>query len=92
MNKRAGNSKSTNFTQCDSMLIGNKCAAITIPYIENPRCRCYNHEATTPRIPEDMLFYPRQRGLDEEKAMNLVVNGFVKEVVLKLPMEFGLKP
>ena len=92
MNKRAGTSQSKNFTQCDSMLIGNKCAAITIPYIENQGAGAsLNHEATTSRISEDMLFYLRQRGLDEEKAMNLVVNGFVKEVVSKLPMEFAVE-
>ncbi len=92
MNHRAGNSQSKNFTQCDSMLIGNKCAAITIPYIENEgKGASLNHEATTSKVSEEMLFYLRQRGLDEEKAMNLIVNGFVKEVVNRLPMEFAVE-
>jgi len=92
MNKRAGNSQSKNFTQCDSMLIGDKCAAITIPYIENTgKGASLNHEATTSKVSEEMLFYLRQRGLDEEQAMNLIVNGFVKEVVNRLPMEFAVE-
>ena len=92
MKPRAGNSQSKNFTQCDSMLIGNQCAAITIPYIENEgKGASLNHEATTSKISEEMLFYLRQRGLDEEQAMNLIVNGFVKEVVNRLPMEFAVE-
>ena len=92
MKPRAGNSQSKNFTQCDSMLIGNKCAAITIPYIENEgKGASLNHEATTSKVSEEMLFYLRQRGLDEEQAMNLIVNGFVKEVVNRLPMEFAVE-
>ena len=92
MNKRAGDSKSKNFTQCDSMLIGDKCAAITIPYIEAKGSRpILEHEATTSKISEDQLFYCKARGLDEEQAMNLIVNGFVKEVVNKLPMEFAVE-
>ncbi len=92
MNKRAGNSKSKNFTQCDSMLIGDKCAAITIPYIECKGSKpILEHEATTSKISEDMLFYCKTRGMDEEQAMNLIVNGFVKEVVNKLPMEFAVE-
>ncbi len=92
MKPRAGNSQSKNFTQCDSMLIGNQCAAITIPYIENEgKGASLNHEATTSKVSEEMLFYLRQRGLDEEKAMNLIVNGFVKEVVNRLPMEFAVE-
>ena len=92
MKPRAGNSQSKNFTQCDSMLIGNQCAAITIPYIENEgKGASLNHEATTSKVSEEMLFYLRQRGLDEEQAMNLIVNGFVKEVVNRLPMEFAVE-
>ena len=92
MNSRAGNSKSKNFTQCDSMLIGDKCAAITIPYIEQKGPKAsVNHEATTSKVSEEMLFYCQSRGLDEEQAMNLIVNGFVKDVVSKLPMEFAVE-
>jgi Fe-S cluster assembly protein SufB len=92
MSAKAGNSGSKNFTQCDSMLIGDKCAAITIPYIEGKGAGAIiEHEATTSKVSEDMLFYLRQRGLNEETAMNLVVNGFVKEVVNKLPMEFAVE-
>ena len=92
MNSRAGNSQSKNFTQCDSMLIGDKCAAITIPYIEQKGPKAsINHEATTSKVSEEMLFYCRSRGMDEEQAMNLIVNGFVKDVVSKLPMEFAVE-
>jgi Fe-S cluster assembly protein SufB len=92
MNRRAGTSKSKNYTQCDSMLVGDKCAAITIPYIQNKGGGAnVAHEATTSKISEDMLFYCQQRGLDEEKAMNMIVNGFVKDVVKRLPMEFAVE-
>jgi len=92
MSKRAGNSNSKNFTQCDSMLIGDKCAAITVPYIESTgKGASLNHEATTSKVSEEMLFYCQQRGLNEEAAMNLIVNGFVKEVVNKMPMEFAVE-
>ena len=92
LNRRAGNSKSTNFTQCDSMLIGDKCAAITIPYIENEGAGAsINHEATTSRVSDAMIFYCRSRGLDEEQATNLIVNGFVKDVIQRLPMEFAVE-
>ena len=92
MNKRAGTSNSKNFTQCDSMLVGDKCAAITIPYIHNTGGGAnVAHEATTSKISDEMLFYCQQRGLDEEKAMNMIVNGFVKEVIQKLPMEFAVE-
>ena len=92
LNKRAGNSGSKNFTQCDSMLIGNKCAAITIPYIENEGAGAsINHEATTSKVSDEMIFYCKQRGLDEEKATNLIVNGFVKDVIQRLPMEFAVE-
>jgi Fe-S cluster assembly protein SufB len=81
-----------NFTQCDSLLIGDQCGAHTVPYIEN---RCLSakveHEATTSRIAEDQLFYCRQRGLNEEEAVGLIVNGFCREVLKELPMEFAVE-
>jgi Fe-S cluster assembly protein SufB len=81
-----------NFTQCDSLLIGDLCGAHTVPYIEN---RCLSakveHEATTSRIAEDQLFYCRQRGLSEEEAVGLIVNGFCREVLKELPMEFAVE-
>lgn len=81
-----------NYTQCDSLLIGKECGAHTVPYIEskNPKAQC-EHEATTSRIGEDQLFYCRQRGLDEEEAVALIVNGFAREVMQKLPMEFAVE-
>ena len=81
-----------NFTQCDSLLIGQTCGAHTVPYIEN-RCSSaiVEHEATTSKISEDQLFYCRQRGLDEEEAMGLIVNGFCREVMQHLPMEFAVE-
>src|SRR6056297_208439 len=78
-----------NFTCCDSLLIGNDCGAHTIPYIEAKNASShFEHEATTSKISEDMLFYCRQRGLSEEEAVALVVNGFVRDVLQQLPMEF----
>ena len=78
-----------NFTACDSLLIGDKCGAHTIPYIEAKNSTAhFEHEATTSKISEDMLFYCRQRGLSEEEAVALVVNGFVRDVLQQLPMEF----
>ncbi|MGA7964868.1 MAG: Fe-S cluster assembly protein SufB [Gammaproteobacteria bacterium] len=81
-----------NYTQCDSLLMGNTCGAHTFPYIEarNPTARV-EHEATTSRIGEDQLFYLRSRGLSEEDAVNLVVNGFCKTVFQQLPMEFAVE-
>jgi Fe-S cluster assembly protein SufB len=81
-----------NYTQCDSLLIGDKCGAHTVPYIEvrNPSARV-EHEATTSKISEDQLFYCRQRGLSEEDAVSLIVNGFCKEVLKELPMEFAVE-
>ncbi|GBD41736.1 FeS cluster assembly protein SufB [bacterium HR39] len=81
-----------NYTQCDSMLIGDKCGAHTVPYIEvkNPTARV-EHEATTSRISEDQLFYCRARGLSMEDAVALVVNGFCREVMDELPMEFAVE-
>jgi Fe-S cluster assembly protein SufB len=79
-----------NHTQCDSLLIGDRCAAHTFPYIEvkNPTAKV-EHEATTSKIGEDQLFYCRQRGLSEEDAVSMIVNGFCKEVFKELPMEFA---
>ncbi|MFC0409321.1 Fe-S cluster assembly protein SufB [Roseomonas elaeocarpi] len=81
-----------NFTQCDSLLIGDQCGAHTVPYIEN-RCMSakVEHEATTSRIAEDQLFYCRQRGLSQEDAVGLIVNGFCREVLQELPMEFAVE-
>ena len=81
-----------NFTQCDSLLIGDQCGAHTVPYIEsrNPTARV-EHEATTSKIDEDQLFYCRQRGLSQEDAVGLIVNGFCKEVLKELPMEFAVE-
>ena len=81
-----------NYTQCDSLLIGDKCGAHTVPYIENRnRSARVEHEATTSRISEDQLFYCRQRGIPEEDAVALVVNGFCREVLQQLPMEFAVE-
>jgi Fe-S cluster assembly protein SufB len=78
-----------NFTNCDSLLIGDKCGAHTVPYIEAKNATAqFEHEATTSKISDDTLFYCRQRGLSEEEAIALVVNGFVRDVLQKLPMEF----
>lgn len=81
-----------NHTQCDSLLIGDRCGAHTVPYIEsrNPRA-ILEHEATTSRIGEDQLYYCRSRGLDEEEAVALIVNGFCREVMQHLPMEFAVE-
>ena len=83
---------SRNYTQCDSLLIGDQCGAHTVPYIEvkNNSSRC-EHEATTSKVDEDQLFYCRSRGMDEEEAVALVVNGFCKEVLQALPMEFAME-
>jgi len=81
-----------NYTQCDSLLIGAECGAHTIPYVDvKNRTARVEHEATTSRIGEDQLFYCRQRGLSEEDAVNLIVNGFCKEVFNELPMEFAVE-
>ncbi|MXP26432.1 Fe-S cluster assembly protein SufB [Altererythrobacter indicus] len=81
-----------NFTQCDSLLLGDECGAHTVPYIEvkNPTAQI-EHEATTSKISDDQLFYAMQRGLDEEQAVALIVNGFAKEVMKQLPMEFAVE-
>ena len=83
---------SRNYTQCDSLLIGSDCGAHTVPYIEckNNSSRV-EHEATTSKVDDDQLFYCRARGMDEEQAVALVVNGFCKEVLQELPMEFAVE-
>ena len=87
---RAHNAR--NHTQCDSLLIGDQCGAHTVPYIESRnRSAKLEHEATTSKIADDQLFYCRQRGLSEEDAVNLIVNGFCKEVLKELPMEFAVE-
>ncbi|XOV94394.1 MAG: Fe-S cluster assembly protein SufB [Bacteroidota bacterium] len=88
--KRAENAR--NFSQCDSLLMGGKCGAHTFPYIdvENNSAQV-EHEATTSKIGEDQIFYCQQRGIDEESAVALIVNGFAKEVMNKLPMEFAVE-
>ncbi|MEP0367071.1 MAG: Fe-S cluster assembly protein SufB [Cyclobacteriaceae bacterium] len=88
--KRAENAR--NFSQCDSLLMGDKCGAHTFPYIdvENNTAQM-EHEATTSKIGEDQIFYCQQRGIDEESAVALIVNGFAKEVMNKLPMEFAVE-
>lgn len=87
-----GAENARNYTQCDSMLVGDKCGAHTIPYIEvrNPSAKV-EHEATTSRISEDQLFYCLQRGLNNEEAIAIIVNGFCKEVLQVLPMEFAVE-
>ncbi len=81
-----------NFTNCDSLLIGNKCGAHTVPYIEAKNSSAvFEHEATTSKISEDMLFYCQSRGMSAEEATALVVNGFVKDVLQQLPMEFAVE-
>jgi len=90
MGPRAINGR--NFTQCDSLLIGDKCGAHTVPYIEvKNKSAQVEHEATTSKISDDQMFYCRQRGLDQENAISLIVNGFCKEVLKELPMEFAVE-
>uniref|UniRef100_UPI0035160993 SufD family Fe-S cluster assembly protein n=1 Tax=Henriciella pelagia TaxID=1977912 RepID=UPI0035160993 len=81
-----------NFTQCDSLLIGDECGAHTVPYIEAKTPKAVlEHEATTSKLSEEQLFYARQRGLGEEAAVALLVNGFCREVIQELPMEFAVE-
>ena len=87
---RAENAR--NFTQCDSLLLGDTCGAHTFPYIEskNPSATI-EHEATTSKVSDDQMFLCRQRGIDPEKAVSMIVNGFCKEVFKELPMEFAVE-
>jgi Fe-S cluster assembly protein SufB len=88
--RKAANAR--NFTQCDSLLIGDQCGAHTVPYIEAKNASAqFEHEATTSKISEDQLFYCLARGIPEEEAIALIVNGFVKEVIQELPMEFAVE-
>jgi len=81
-----------NYTQCDSLLLGDQCGAHTFPYVESRQHKAkVEHEATTSKISEDQLFYCRQRGLSEENAVNMIVNGFCREVFKELPMEFAVE-
>jgi Fe-S cluster assembly protein SufB len=90
VNPKASNTR--NFSQCDSLLMGNECGAHTFPYIEaRNNSAQIEHEATTSKIGEDQIFYCNQRGIDTEKAIALIVNGFSKEVLNKLPMEFAVE-
>ena len=90
ISKGADNAR--NYTQCDSLMIGDTCEAHTVPYIE-----CHNntatieHEATTSSVSEDQMFYCRQRGLNEQDARNLIVIGFCRDIFSKLPMEFAVE-
>ncbi len=90
VSKKADNAR--NFSQCDSLLLGDKCGAHTFPYIKtaNPNA-IVEHEATTSKISEDQLFYCQQRGIDMEKSIGLIVNGYAKQVLKKLPMEFAVE-
>jgi Fe-S cluster assembly protein SufB len=88
--KNAKNAR--NFSQCDSLLLGDQCGAHTFPYIEvQNNTGVVEHEATTSKIGEDQIFYCNQRGIDNEKAVALIINGFAKEVMDKLPMEFAVE-
>ncbi|MBL4624516.1 MAG: Fe-S cluster assembly protein SufB, partial [Flavobacteriales bacterium] len=90
INKGATNAR--NFSQCDSLLMGDKCGAHTFPYIEvSNKSAMVEHEATTSKIGEDQIFYCNQRGIDTESAIKLIVNGYAKEVLNKLPMEFAVE-
>jgi Fe-S cluster assembly protein SufB len=81
-----------NFTNCDSLLIGDKCGAHTVPYVETKNASAvFEHEATTSKISDDILFYCMQRGFNQEEAVALIVNGFVKDVLQQLPMEFAVE-
>ena len=81
-----------NHTQCDSLLIGDRCGAHTFPYVEVKNATAtVEHEATTSRIGDDQIFYCRQRGISTEEAVNMIVNGFCKEVFKELPMEFAVE-
>ncbi|MGQ7791654.1 Fe-S cluster assembly protein SufB [Faunimonas sp. B44] len=85
--RKAANAR--NFTQCDSLLIGDRCGAHTVPYIESKNATAvFEHEATTSKISDDQMFYCLQRGMSEEEAVALIVNGFVRDVLQQLPMEF----
>jgi Fe-S cluster assembly protein SufB len=88
--KTADNAR--NYTQCDSLLMGDKCGAHTFPYVETRNASAVvEHEATTSKISDDQLFYCRQRGISREDSVNMIVNGFCKQVFRELPMEFAVE-
>ncbi|MGB1071076.1 MAG: SufD family Fe-S cluster assembly protein, partial [Planctomycetota bacterium] len=89
---KKGAEDARNFSQCDSMLLGDRCGAHTFPYVEvrNPSAKV-EHEATTSKIGEDQIFYCNQRGISTEDAVSMIVNGFCKEVFSELPMEFAVE-
>ena len=88
----AGAEGARNYTQCDSLLIGDRCGAHTFPYIESKNSSAQiEHEATTSKVSDDQLFLCQQRGLDAEKAVSMIVNGFCREVFKELPMEFAVE-
>lgn len=90
MSKSASNSR--NHSQCDSLLIGNACSAMTYPYQEIKNQSSFvEHEATTSKISDEQLFFLNQRGISEENAISMIVNGFCKEVLQELPMEFAVE-
>jgi Fe-S cluster assembly protein SufB len=90
INKSADHAR--NFSQCDSLLMTDQCGAHTFPYIEvKNKTAKVEHEATTSKIGEDQIFYCLQRGIDQEKAISLIVNGYAKDVLNKLPMEFAVE-
>ena len=87
-----GADNARNFTQCDSLLVGDQCGAHTVPYIESKnKSARLEHEATTSKISEDQVFYCQQRGISQEEALALIVNGFCREVLQHLPMEFAVE-
>ena len=87
-----GAENARNYSQCDSLLLGDKCGAHTFPVVENQNPTAITeHEATTSKISEDQLFYCRQRGIPEEGAVGLIIGGYTKEVINKLPMEFAVE-
>jgi Fe-S cluster assembly protein SufB len=87
-----GADNARNFSQCDSLLMSDQCGAHTFPYIEiKNNTAIVEHEATTSKIGEDQLFYCKQRGIDNEKAIGLIVNGYCKDVLNQLPMEFAVE-
>ncbi|MFB0515867.1 MAG: SufD family Fe-S cluster assembly protein, partial [Candidatus Neomarinimicrobiota bacterium] len=87
-----GATNARNYSQCDSLLIGDKCGAHTFPYIDVRNSSAHmEHEASTSKISEDQIFYCQQRGISTEDAVSMIVNGFCKEVFRKLPMEFAVE-
>jgi Fe-S cluster assembly protein SufB len=92
VNIQKGATGARNYTQCDSLLVGDKCGAHTFPYIEvqNSTARM-EHEASTSKIGEDQIFYLRQRGLSSEEAVSMIINGFCRQVFRELPMEFAVE-